>query len=448
MSACGPPRATVCLRCQLRMRLRSHRFTSTPFAPPCNLSSIRRQLLSFAPHPRLGRALPKSDTTYSTSAALGRPSRNGRYEFSYPLGRVHGREGGRMREASVPLNKDSLGKPSEVIILKDAEIVEGSRNAVIRKTADIETRDGNEGGASAQIDQTTGANRDAEVYELAARKQPLLPEILRSMDALRPEAASGLDQSTYVSKDVFNDRVRKLVEGYTTLYLRKYLEILTKRKEGEAKKAGALPEEKQVESTGLDAKGPMHVLAWHPFNQAKDVGQEGNRSVKIDLARKVVRDGWNVRIIEDVEAKGEIVMRLKDWQFQLLVAGSKSSALNEISKQRPVQIRTRWKLVGNHYRRKREKTPTEKSYIQAFIYVIGDQQSAQYAADDITKFLNNSEHRHLPMRPFAHLLDHPGRRRGLRGKSWSTYFGEDDSKLVADISGCAIATIRDDDKVR
>ena len=282
---------STCLRCQLRQAI----FRTRSPSQPCFNRLRPRQCRGF---------IPSSRRCQEAEEALedDQHERKGRSKLSeYPLGRIVGKPGRRQRESSARLKTDNMDKPFEVIVMRD---VAEPKETVRRSGTEV-----------SPYSQQTSDLRSQQIASkiLGEDKEASQEEIEESIDLLRPN-------DTIVDQRQFNDLAAKLLDGYNTQQLSRYL---TKK----LKVSSVDADEVQVFRGGsLKRRGRLQRSTWRPGRtpleqrhnfvgvlKKSEIGTNKSKAVQ-----QILRLAWNLTIHSDLQEVGELEVSLKSWQTQYL----------------------------------------------------------------------------------------------------------------------------------
>lgn len=235
-------------------------------------------------HPRCRQETPKQveEGEQTSSHAI----KHGTYTRRlFPHGRVVGKAGRRQRETFESLGIDSLGKRSEVVILRDVD------NANPVSAASTTTSTLQEIG--------TGIGTDVDVEQDG---QPNEKDVLASMEALRPLRVS-------LDKTELSDLVKQLAQSYNKSQLKAYL-------------ARNLPE--PVLSTWpADGLQPARVSIWcrgtsSPSYKLPRHEKHSSKPSLSSLAKQIIRTVWGVSEHSELQEIGELEIVLSPSQYRFL----------------------------------------------------------------------------------------------------------------------------------
>jgi hypothetical protein len=235
----------------------------------------------------------------------------------YVLGKVRGRPGGETREGSTALSIDSLGKPTEIIVLRDLGLEQGakeeeddipfdkqdfSREAILRSIEDEKL----------QLDQAT---------------------INVHIDKLRPSAPGGSHVIKAVTAAEYAKLGQKLDKGYTSAHLRGYCQAAVMQS-GEQVREGS-----NEQTATIDKKISLIWSPWRPgTTPISKRPPEGTKPISLirnwdaynkqALVSIIMQSIWNIHIAAEEDSEiGELEVRLKPWEVDLFTAGSKAKII-------------------------------------------------------------------------------------------------------------------------
>ncbi|KAK3047853.1 hypothetical protein LTS18_013054, partial [Coniosporium uncinatum] len=132
------------------------------------------------------------------------------FKDRYPLGKVRGRQGKEVREDTAPLEIDSLGEPSEVIVLRDANI-----DAPRRQSG---SQDGQREKESPSINEDILGSISQE------KDAPEQEAVDEQLEGLRPSQEDGAtNESVVLSQGEFGVLFKEIHDGFTKEQLGKYV---------------------------------------------------------------------------------------------------------------------------------------------------------------------------------------------------------------------------------
>jgi hypothetical protein len=296
------PRASsafVCIRCELQH-----------FARP-NLTALARR----PPRAAAFSTSPRSRDEGDALQPQGDGPRISRVQVSSerPLDRPRRRKGNaRLRETTASLGEvKTLGENSEILVLRDM----GDDPPV------------EEDKKPADIVESLPSDAVNIVEALQDQRRPITPEeIVNQLESLRPKTYATPDEPQYVNQTTFIRLARKLMQSFTGQQLSHYYSVTkgVARKNVDKKVLDSLKE--------LQAKAdrPAQRSGWHPGTTqidqrlpSLDVHKRSKRKAisKNLLVDQIMRDVWELVLLEEIESPGEVELQIKPWQLSLLNSG-------------------------------------------------------------------------------------------------------------------------------
>lgn len=303
----------VCLRCQLRRTIQQIAFASRTrpnFAGTACPCPVQRQ------------SRHQSNDAIANAAALqhsrGEASHLTGIKHFYPHGKIRGRKGRQHREASEPLQIESLGKPSEVIVLRDVPTPRRHKqNESERPVADIDKT------AEAEPSLTP---RDIQATFSKQGSTPKQNEVNAAIEEMRPE-------EDVVTKTKFEKTAQTLHQSYSFQQLRDYLHLqIPPQENSPLHRVQILKNATTPNSVTILEKIPWQVQL-QPLISKSDrffPGALNTPSPSLKLPRKqtvinrILRQAWHLRIEEEAEAKGTMHLLLTPAQWTLLQTNTSS----------------------------------------------------------------------------------------------------------------------------
>lgn len=292
--------ASICLRCHLRLALRqitspAARLRSTPRCIPQH----RYQSTEAAPEEDRNKEKHQNGFTFKGLRPL-----------------VRGRNGRQHREASEKLSIDSLGKSSEVIVLRDVPKRKKKRT---QSEAEV---------SASPVKTPTGSTAPAsltakEIESYADKRIRKVPqdEVNASIEKVRP----GEDENV-VTKKEFETKAKELFDAFNIAQLRGYIRSYSKR-------TTALPSSAESQSNTKSGTGIRIVTCtpWHTGTSKLEIRLPVVENARQLLRRmppkqlvieQILRDCWGLRVEEEEDATGELEILLRPDQFGLLLTKS------------------------------------------------------------------------------------------------------------------------------
>ncbi|KAK5724937.1 hypothetical protein LTR17_013426 [Elasticomyces elasticus] len=224
-----------------------------------------------------------------------RPERSYVYRHIHPHGRIIGKPGRRQRQSSEQLATASLGKPSEVIVLRD----------VIEKPVRKDRTVGVEPNGAAILDE--GVSRTAVIAsalqtELAGDEA----EAIASIEELRPE-------HVVIDEQNWKELQRTLLERYNLRQLTTYLVEVSRLAQTKS------------DQPDVGQSNAIHVTAWQPGRTSMEhrVGRislekrELGRS-KAKIADRILHSAWGLTVATEAKVSGELELYVRPWQLSLM----------------------------------------------------------------------------------------------------------------------------------
>lgn len=314
--------AYVCLRCHLRLARGNLHPLSTALSQPSRHSVSNPRSLHNSPRSQftITRELVGSDRPDTRRSQ--RPGEHGRPHgdrCESPAGfrrdraggqskaKLRGQKGGQqVREDAEALSVNALGKPTEVIVLRDTppdaeqeaakqkekEEDEHAAEGPYRKTllATIEEED-------VPMDQDTV---NQQLDELWSRTE--IPNSERSMIA----------QNEYL----------QLCKLITKRYSNKQIDGYIARSRRKTPKRSSAQSHEFAENLIANKSPNLHFRPWLPKTTNKSIGLKATRYPQFKRANIILKKCWKLEITEEVERLGELVCTLPKSGVRLLGAGS------------------------------------------------------------------------------------------------------------------------------
>jgi hypothetical protein len=211
----------------------------------------------------------------------------------YPLGRLHGFRGHRLREKRAELNIDALGAPTEVIVLRDAGFYSNPRPVIeelkVAEKVDILTR----------LDAERGLITQADVE--------------KNIEEFKPKTKT-------ISWEELQRIQRQLVSGFTISQLTKYSDAYGLRQKRD--------EEHEFSSRQGFTGAITRKTEWLPgisetgdeFEETPLRGYDSEAfTQKQRLALLLLRQCWQVEAQEAIESIGEVELEVRGTELELLI---------------------------------------------------------------------------------------------------------------------------------
>ncbi|RMX78805.1 hypothetical protein D0869_08787 [Hortaea werneckii] len=280
---------SACLRCHLRQVIQAFQLQRS--------KTTARHLSS-------SRLLRQEEAWAEDQAPVQQKKRAKRdyvYRHIHPNGRIIGKPGRRQRQTSGQLATDSLGKPSEVILMQDVP--------------DRTKRNGGADTSHASGTRAGVANSPLSPQEIEAviTGKTVVPdqeEVNASIEELRP-------QVQIMEERYFDALRRQLVDSYNLRQLAQYLVGTMKTEPSDQQEMK--PKSKAEKRTLVQAtpwtpgKSPLEERAGRVSIDKNEIG-----SSKAKLANQIMRAGWSLTTFDEEQRIGELELLVKPWQVKLL----------------------------------------------------------------------------------------------------------------------------------
>ncbi|EKG17286.1 hypothetical protein MPH_05496 [Macrophomina phaseolina MS6] len=339
--------ASVCLRCRLNQtRLRLGRARVLPLAATststaaaaASFASYTRRLRTYDPLDFPEFAPPdvrkELDGTNPFAAQIRRVESGPLGDDGRPEGRPkttpvrRSRKGRKLKEWSAPLKRQYLGEDSEVLILRDVfEAPKDSAEDAPAEENPVET------GRRGEI------RRELEASIAGQLGVPGQDEVNEQINKIKPVSVEGPQYPAFVTRKELADIRKALKDGYNVAQLRRYaavaegIEMLKELRRGEELESGF-----KWKSVWQEGISPIERRLPQP--ETTKVPVEKLRKMKV--VDRIVRGIWDVGVIEENEAIGEIEVQLEPWQFDLILNTDRQSSsytiLDNIGHQRRVRV--------------------------------------------------------------------------------------------------------------
>lgn len=292
----------VCLRCQLRQALRH-------IAAPANpLARIRcgtqHRLQSSA-------SASAAADSHDTPQHGDRKHRQKGYKILHPHGKIWGKKGKLVKEAREQLKATTLGRPAEVIVLRD--LLRDLPEETPQKDVPSEVLV-----TSEEEKAETSRIIDSVIQQQQAATAP--DDVNAAIDDIR----KGLQGKDVVTEVEFDRLAKLLLDSYNVGQLSAYFKGLPKEVVADTPviPTDSLPDK-------LQGVQKIEKREWRkgttPIEQR--LSKENNvrtpllantRSRKGNIVDKILRSGWHIKIESEVEAIGELELLFTPAQMALL----------------------------------------------------------------------------------------------------------------------------------
>lgn len=288
--------AFVCMRCQLRL--------SRARFPP----AVARRHANFSISTRRRDAVDDNEAAAKPKTDAEKPEDicNDVEEAPRSLGKLRMRAGPRERIAPLEGVK-SLGEDAGILMIN-----ENRRLPIIRikpQSQPLPDLPVNEKASSILASLETDGARLS------------LDQIAERIEELRPETNSLPEEPNYIKEAAFSKIADTLKQGFTVQQLNYYFAKNNSPRKSQTTRA-------------KPTKGTDTRSEWYPgttplkHRLRYDLKQKGAKSgpPKSVLVNRILRGQWDLVLIEELEAPGEIELYLEPWQTSLLDAGGRLAA--------------------------------------------------------------------------------------------------------------------------
>jgi hypothetical protein len=229
------------------------------------------------------------------------------------LDRLKKRKGRVIRETSAPLGGlQRLGEHADILVLKevgDPQEDQPDGQPTIEPFEPVQIPD-----IVASLQQEGTAVTAEEIYQ--------------QIESLRPKNDAEPGEPHYVKQATFVKLKKALMTGFKQQQLMAFYSVAKNIRHSKVNK-GVLASIRQEQS---DPKRAVERSEWQPGTTSIVQRLPGlDRHVKIKgwsknvskqlLVDRILRDAWNLVLLEEIEAPGELELFLKPWQIALLTVG-------------------------------------------------------------------------------------------------------------------------------
>lgn len=302
--------------------MRAPRTSSAFICLRCEAQSARRQLPAF-PRPSSHANFSASARRHDNAEEAQQPTLRIIKQVT-PLNRLKRGKGGKvLRETSADLGVKRLGDDADILVLREVGIPQEEPTGTTEAIQDPK-------------DPKTGEEpKPIEVPDIVASleeegKAVTPEEIHQQVETLRPGNDGDPNEPHYVKQTTFVKLRKTLMKGFTQQQLIIFYSV-AKNIRQEKVNQGVINSIKRKQEAG-DQKGPVERSEWQPGTTSLTQRLPGvDRHVKILRYRKnvskqllvdrILRDVWNLVLLEEIESPGELELSLQPWQLTLLKAG-------------------------------------------------------------------------------------------------------------------------------
>lgn len=152
-------------------------------------------------------------------------------------------------------------------------------------------------------------------------------EIYKQIESFRPNTNAEPSEPNYVTQTTFIKLIRLLMDGFTQQQLSAFYSVAKNIQQEKVSKE-VIDRLKGEKGT---AKRPVERTDWQPGTTAihkrlpgadlRGSRTKGKAVSKQLLVDRILRDVWDLVLLEEIEAPGELELTLKPWQIPLLKTG-------------------------------------------------------------------------------------------------------------------------------
>ena len=208
---------------------------------------------------------------------------------------------------SAKLTIDSLGEPSEVIVLPDEDGRDGHQKPAWRS---IMLQDGPHEKSLSQ----------EKILEMVESERQTLDQhqISANIESIRERMGGNRSAPIFVPRSEYYDVYDILYKGYTVEQLTAYLQRSHKAPKAVSKKKAmhSVFVDKSIwKPKGSPASGELSDQEIQPLELLDEKSSKGG------LVKKLLRDHWRVQVQDAKDVVGELKLRVRPWQLSLLSLG-------------------------------------------------------------------------------------------------------------------------------
>ena len=280
------PLKTICLRCQLRLSRRVRPF-------------LARRHFQRAATARQTFKLPENEEPGK------RKNNNGRSKSRRQ--KLYGQAGDQRVEDTAKLSIDSLGKPSEVIVLRDADSDRKPKRPLWRS---VMLKD----------DSRKKSLSQEKIVEIVNSEgvAPDQKQINANIESLREHMGEGRDSPIFVSKSEYDDLYGILYKGYTVEQLAAYMQ---KTRPERVVSSMRVPGDSVFQHRTIWRTGRSPSSERLPVEETQPTNVTEQKSPKGALVTRLMQDHWRVHVHENEDIAGEVELGVSSWQLSLLNLG-------------------------------------------------------------------------------------------------------------------------------
>ncbi|KAI9653758.1 MAG: hypothetical protein M1821_006953 [Bathelium mastoideum] len=299
--------------------------------------------------------------------------------------KIYGRLGDERVEESAKLRIDSLGKPSEVIVMRDTDSEEAPKKLAWRSVM--------------LKDESRKARLSQEkIVEMVESEGDALSQgqINTNIDSLRDSMGGGLNTPISVSKSEYEDVYDILYKGYTAEQLEAYLQSAASAKEAPSRNSS---QQSIFLSKSIWKPGESPSTVRLPIEEDSEIQLSEQKTPKGTLVTKLMRDHWRVHVHDTENLIGELEIKIRPWQLALLRLGE-PSYLEQIRDRRKARFET---ISGKDFAIIRITTDlrTARNTVRDFVELLSGIQSKRIDLASFKKWLSDLSDNERPSSLFS-----------------------------------------------
>ena len=286
------PRASsafVCLRCELKLA-----------RPRISALASQSSHASFSTSVRRHDGADEPQTLTPSEAPVPKRDRKIDGKDSVRISKEYTQKGRVIRHRKAKLGMKRMDEDAHVLVLNDAPMHNKSEPKEPEVLEPISVPDIL---SSLEQDSAPATQEDVE----------------KQLESLRPNRGNP-DEPQYVTTADFVKLVAALTRGFTSPQLSGYYSTAKSIKKGSVYKVVKAT----VQATKRSQWYPTttNIEKRLPDVEATSRKKQKTKSIrKATLVDKILRDVWKLELLEELEAPGELELRLKEWQLKLLQSG-------------------------------------------------------------------------------------------------------------------------------
>lgn len=286
-------RLHICLRCQLRLARRASSRVQTAVhstsAHPTNQPSGANGEQEIIKQPKI-----EPEYLHQTGFSHCSP------QTQYPVQRLHGQYGKKLREDRECLDIDALGKPADVIVLRDSKFRTYNHVKMVEPDKEPQSID-----ILATLDSERGLPGQQEVAD--------------NINQFRPKEGEGPQDW-----NAFNSLVTDIQASFTVSQLARYIQSFARSHRDHL----LTPRDRQLIpriSPWMPETSPTTQRSDGNYTRGYSLASYTNKQI---LALKILRECWKVELPDMEAGVGEVELELKSKDYDLLISKSSSGTVD------------------------------------------------------------------------------------------------------------------------